>query len=141
MKQWRYGLASAGITLGLFGIFRLVTQIPFDDLTILSAWLIGAVIIHDGVLSPLVLAVGWLVARIVPQRARPYLQAALVTAALVTAIAVPLIVREGSQPPSKALLRQNYGANLTVLFAIIAAFALACYAVRVASDNRRRSGK
>jgi hypothetical protein len=65
----------------------------------------------------------------------------LVTAALVTVIAVPLIVRAGSQPPSKALLRQNDAANLTVLFAIIAALALARYAVRVVGDSRRRSRK
>jgi hypothetical protein len=141
MTRWRYGLASAGIALGLFGIYRLITQIQIDNLIILVVWLIGAVIIHDGILSPLVVAIGWLVARIVPKRARRYLQAALVTAALVTVIAVPLIVREGSQPPSKAILRQNYGANLTVLIVFVVAATLAGYAVHVAPRSRRRLGK
>lgn len=141
MKRWRYGLGSAGLVLGLFGAFQLVTQIPFGDLAVLAVWLVGAVIIHDGIVSPLVVAVGWLVSRIVPQRARRYLQAALVTAALVTVIAVPLILREGTQPPSKAILRQHYGANLTVLLSIIAALALCAYAVQVAADSRRQPGK
>ena len=137
MRRWRYGLGSAGLALGLFGVFRLLTQIPFGDLAILAIWLVGAVIIHDGIVSPLVVTVGWLVSRVVPQRARRYLQAALVTAALVTVIAVPLIFREGTQPPSKALLRQHYGANLTVLVSIIAALALSAYAARIAGDRRR----
>jgi cobalamin biosynthesis protein CobD/CbiB len=121
----------------LFGAFRLLTQVPFGNLVILLAWLIGVVLVHDGVLSPPVVAVGWVVARLVPPRARRYLQVAMIVGAPITLIAIPLILRRGSQPPSKALLLRNYGMNLTVLLAIVATLSLAAYAVRVASDLRR----
>jgi uncharacterized membrane protein YidH (DUF202 family) len=142
MRRRRYALAAAGIALMSFGAFRLVTQIPLGNLIILVGWLIGIVIVHDGVLSPAVAAVGWLVARFVPRRARRYLQAGLVIAALVAVIAFPLILRRGSQPPSKALLLRDYGGNLTILLAILATLTLAAYAVRVASDSRQnRDGR
>ena len=132
MSPVRLMLGAAGILLGLFGVFRLVTEIPLGDLVVLVVWLIGALIIHDGVVSPLVVGVGWVLARFVPPRARRYLQAALIAAAIVTVIAIPMIYREGSQPKSKAILQQNYGGNLTLLLGIIAAVTLLAYAVHVA---------
>jgi hypothetical protein len=130
-------IGAAGVLLGLFGVFRLLTQIPSDDLLVLFVWLLGALVIHDGLLSPLVVGVGALVTRFVPPRARGVLQGALVVAAAVTVIALPLIHREGSQPPVKAILRQDYAANLGVLIGLIAAGAVLLYAVRVLRDRQR----
>lgn len=137
MKRRRYALAAAGIALIAFGAFRMLTQVPLGSVILVVVWMIGIVIVHDGVLSPAVIAVGWVVARLVPPRARRFVQIALIVGALVTVIALPLILRRGSQPSSKALLLRDYGANLTVLLAIIATVSLAAYAVRVASDRRR----
>lgn len=129
-------IGATGAALVGFGAFRIVTEVAFSDQIVLIGWLIGAVLIHDGVLSPLVIGVGTVLARI-PPRARRYLQTALITGALVTVVAVPLILREDTQPPSKALLLQNYGVNLSVLLAIIAAASLAGYAISVAATRRR----
>ena len=76
-----------------------------------------------------------LLRRLVPDRGRRYLQAALIMAVPVTVIALPLIYRQGSQPPSKALLLQNFTANLGLLLGIIAALCLVGYAIRVARDR------
>jgi hypothetical protein len=135
MSRIRLVLGTAGILLGLFGVFRLATQVPVGDLVILAVWLIGALIIHDGILSPIVVGIGATIARFVPPRARRYLQAGLIAAAIVTVIAIPMIYRRGSQPRSKAILQQNYGANLTVLIGVVAAVTLLLYAVRIARDQ------
>lgn len=131
----RLPLGIAGVLLLLFGVFRLLTQEPSDKMVILALWLIGALVIHDGILSPIVVGVGWAVARVVPPRARRYLQAGLIMAGMVTIIAIPMIYRRDSQPKSKAILQQNYGGNLTLLLALIAALSLLAYAVRVARDH------
>ena len=81
MTSWRISLATAGILLGLYGAFRLLTKWGSSTLLVLVAWLIGAVVIHDGLLSPAVVAVGWFLARTVPARARRYLQGASSSAA------------------------------------------------------------
>jgi hypothetical protein len=137
MRTWRIVLGAAGILLALFGGFRLLTQVPLADVAILAAWMIGVVVIHDGVLSPLVIAVGTLVAR-VPPRARRYVQFALVTGGLIAVIGVVLAARRGSQPPVKALLLRNYGMNLVILLGLVAAISLGTYAVRVARDVNAR---
>ncbi|HJQ43578.1 MAG TPA: hypothetical protein VJ831_10870 [Jatrophihabitantaceae bacterium] len=139
MRAWRWAFATPGIGLLGFGLFRLVTQIPVRNLAVLILWLIAAVLIHDGVLSPLILAIGRTVAHL-PARVRRYVQVAFVAAAPVTVIAMPLIFRRGSQPASKALLRQNYAAHLGVLVSVIAGTSLLAYALRVARDYRSPSG-
>lgn len=135
MKAWRIVLAAVGIALALFGVFRLVTDIPLHNLILLVLWLVAAVIIHDGVLSPAVAGLGWLLRRCVPDRGRRYLQVALIMSGLVTVIAIPMIYLRGSQPAVKALLLRNYAGNLSVLIGIIAVLSLALYAVRVARDR------
>ncbi|MEP6649923.1 MAG: hypothetical protein ABJA74_08415 [Lapillicoccus sp.] len=138
MKAWRIGFATAGILLGLFGAVQLVTQVPVGSLIGLALWMIAAVVIHDGILSPLVVGVGWFLSQRVPARARRYLQGGLVAGGLITVVALPLIVRSrtANEPASKALLQQDFGGNLTVLLGIAAAVSLVFYAARVARDAR-----
>jgi hypothetical protein len=131
----RIALAACGIALGLYGAYRILTQVHGHTLFVLGVWLVGAVVIHDGILSPAIVTLGYLLGRFVPRRARRYLQAALIMAGLVTIVAIPLIHRRGTQPRVKALLLQNYGGNLTLLLSIIAAVTLAIYAVHVARDR------
>ena len=135
MRAWRVGLGITGIVLVLIGISRLPRYVPPGHLAWLGVWLIAALIIHEGVLSPVVVAIGAGLRRLVPDRARRYLQAALIMAAAVSVIAVPLIIRQGSQPVSKAMLLQNYGANLALLLGLIGAVILIRYAIRVARDR------
>jgi hypothetical protein len=131
----RIALAAAGLLLGLYGVFRLVTEVPHAKLIVLVFWLIGALVIHDGILSPLVVSVSWVLARVVRPRARRYLQFALIAGGLVTVIALPMIHRQKVGPASKALLRQNFTANLTIILAVIAVLTLVAYAIRVARDR------
>jgi hypothetical protein len=135
VKAWRIVLAVAGIALGAFGVFRLLTEIPPPNLLILAGWLAAALIIHDVLLEPSVVGVGWLLRRFVPDRGRRFLQLALIMIALVIVIAVPMIFLRGSQPAVKALLLRDYVANLIMIVGVIAVISLILYAVRVARDR------
>ena len=86
--------------------------------------------------SGLVVAVGWFIGHAVPSRGRRYVQGGLIAGGLITAVAIPLILRAGQEPASKAILRQNFGGNLTILLGVVAAVSLLLYAVRVARDPR-----
>jgi hypothetical protein len=135
MKAWRMILAIGAIALGAFGIFRLATEIPLHNLLILAVWLVAALIIHDAVMEPSVIGVGWLLRRYVPDRGRRYVQIALIMIVPVAVIAIPMIFLRGSQPMEKALLLRNYGVNLIMIIGIIAVIGLILYAVRVARDR------
>jgi hypothetical protein len=134
MGRWRLVLGVVGVLVVLYGIVNLGVHIPIKTLAWVAVWLIAAVIIHHGLVSPVVIAVSSLLRRLIPDGGRRYLQAALITAVPVTVIAIPLIYRQGSQPPSKALLLQNFTANLGLLLGIIGAVCLVGYAIRVARN-------
>jgi hypothetical protein len=135
VKAWRIILAAAGIALGAFGVFRLVSEIPTYSLLILGVWLAAALVIHEAILAPSVVGVGWLLRQYVPDRGRRYLQVVLIMSALITVIAVPMIFLRGTQPAVKALLLRNYGSNLILIIAIIGVIILILYAVRVTRDR------
>ena len=135
MKAWRIILAAAGIGLGAYGVFRLVSELPTYSLLILGVWLLAALVIQDAILAPSVVGVGWLLRRYVPDRGRRYMQVALIMSALITVIAVPMIFLRGTQPAVKALLLRNYGSNLILIIAVIGVISLILYAVRVARDR------
>ena len=138
MGRWRLVLGIAGIGLGLYGVGRLLTSVGWSSLVLVGLWLVLALVIHDGLLSPAVIAVGLLLSG-VPPRIRRFLQAGLIMAALVTVIALPMINQQQRQPSSKALLQQDFGLNLMILLAIIAGACLTAYAVRVARDRSTNS--
>jgi hypothetical protein len=81
----------------------------------------------------------------VPDRGRRYLQFGLIMPAMVTVVAVPMIHRANREPPSKALLLQDFSTNLTVLLAVLGGATPVAYAIRVARDRSvavdRRSTK
>ena len=137
MKAWRIILAILGSLVLLYGIVNLFIHIPIQTLLMVAVWLVAALIIHDAVIAPSVVGIGWLLRRLLPDRARRYVQMGLIMAAAVTIIAIPMIIREGSQPPQKTLLIQNYAANLALLLGIIAGVTAAAYVVRVARDRSR----
>ena len=134
MKLVRIGLGVVGGLLLAYGAARLLHGLPLPTLFVLFGWLLAALVIHHGVLSPAVLAVGAAL-RSLPDRARGFVQAALIMVGAVTVIAIPLIIRQFSQPPVKAMLLQQYGINLAVLVGIIALGTLIAYAIRVARDR------
>jgi hypothetical protein len=136
MGRWRVVLGGLGVVVLLYGVRNLVVHLPSRDLVWLAVWLVAAVVIQHGLVTPAVIAVGAVLRRLVPERGRRYLQVALLVAAPVTVIALPLLYRQGSQPPSKALLLQNFAANLGLLLGLVGALCLVGYAIRVARDRR-----
>jgi len=135
MLIWRVVLSVLGVLVLLYGLVNLGLHIPGSALVWVAVWLVAVVIIHHGLVSPLVIGVSVLLRRLVPDRGRRYLQAALIAAVPIMVIGIPMIYRQGSQPPSKALLLQNFTANVSLLLGVIAAFCLVGYAIRVARDR------
>ncbi|MGI8677876.1 MAG: hypothetical protein ACR2LX_04150 [Jatrophihabitans sp.] len=135
MNRQRIAIGAVGVVLGLYGVFRLLTEIQVPDLELLAAWLIAAVVLHDGIISPVVAGLGWLTARYVPRRARRFLQPTLIVGGLITVIALPMIYRQGTLPDQKAILRQDYRTNLAIALGILVAVLLLGYVVQLLRDR------
>ncbi len=134
ISRARWVIGTAGGLVLAFGVFRLGTEIALSDLLALALWLGGALLIHDAVLSPGIVGVAGMLHRL-PARARTYVQGALIAGGTVTVIAIPMIYRAGSQPHAKALLEQDFRANLALLLAVVFTGALLAYLRRVAHER------
>jgi len=132
----RLALGAVGVLGIVFGGLMLLIEHEQSDPFHLAIWLGAAAVVNDAVLVPLVGLAGLAVTRFVPLRARPYVQGGLVAAALTTAIAIPLIHRQGTQPEAKALEQQNYLGHLAILIAVIVAVTATLIIVSYAKAGR-----
>jgi hypothetical protein len=128
---WRIGFGALGAAGIGYGMFLLLSRPNLNQPLQVAKWAIGADIVTDGLLIPAAMVIGWLITRFVAPRARRYLQGALIAAASVTVISLPLIHRRNQSQPGQGLLLQNYEKNLAVIVGVIAAVAVALYVVAV----------
>ncbi|MGW5352040.1 hypothetical protein ACWERV_16220 [Streptomyces sp. NPDC004031] len=128
MVWLRAGLAVPGLFLLAMG-GRLLARVR-DPYPVLE-WLAGAVLLHDAVIAPVVLAAGLAVARL---RARAAVRTALLTGGSLLLVTLPALLRPGPTA-NPSVLPLPYARNLLVL---LAATALAALAAAVPAALRAR---
>ena len=92
MTRLRVGLGSAGVVLGLVGVWCFVTGVPTRQWPGVFTWLGGVVVAHDAVIAPAAVLIGLAVFAAVPRRSRPPMRVAALAAATVAVIGVPLLM-------------------------------------------------
>ena len=120
MRRWRYGLGAAGVVAVLFGLRGLVTGGVATHWPVPVVWLVAGVLLHDLVLVPLLAAAGWVLARLVPARARPVVRGGLLVAGVLTLVALPVLSGRGDAG-NPSLTPLDYPRNWVVLLALTAA--------------------
>jgi hypothetical protein len=105
------------------------------------AFLAGALVVHDLIWMPVVLAVGAVLTRLVPPRRRPVVIAATISAAAVTIVALPLVLGFGHPADNPSALPSPYGRNLAlVLLGVVAVAALSWRGRAAGRKNSERPG-
>ncbi|MFZ3468784.1 hypothetical protein ACODT3_33240 [Streptomyces sp. 4.24] len=89
----------------------------------IALWLAGAVVLHDGFVAPLVIAIAALSAAL-GLRLRGLPRAALIVAGSLTAVVLPALLRPGG-PANPTVLPLDYLRNWLLALAAIAVFTLA----------------
>ncbi|CAM5634410.1 hypothetical protein SAVIM338S_06108 [Streptomyces avidinii] len=118
MRTARWVLGGCGLLLIAAG-GRLLWVLP--DPAGVALWLGGALVVHDGIIAPLVLAAGAAVAAV---PARGVVRGALLTAGALVLVTLPLLLRPGA-PANPSALPLPYGRNLAVVLAVVAVTAVA----------------
>jgi hypothetical protein len=111
------GLA-AGVPIMAYAVRGALVDAHLTQPAELARWIVGLAVIHDLVLVPLVLAIGAAVHRLVPHRALPPVRAALLTSAVLTAVAWPFVRGYGRNPAVPSLLPRNYAWGLLAALAV-----------------------
>ena len=119
VRAWRYVLGAGGIGAVAFGLRGLLTGGVATAWPATATWLVAGVLLHDLVLVPLLAAGGWLLTRWVPAPVRPVVRGGVVVAALVTAVALPVVSGKGD-PRNPSLTPLDYPRNLAIVLAAVA---------------------
>lgn len=130
--------AAAGWAVMGAGVWGLVAEADRTRPADAARFALGLVVVHDLVLAPLVVLVGWGVARLVPPGARGPVQAALVVSAVVLLFAAPFVRGYGRVSTNPSILPRHYGRGTAVVVAAVWGAAGAVLARRW--WRRRRAG-
>jgi hypothetical protein len=109
----RVALGALGVVVGLYGAWLVLSR--GHDLLNLVLWLAGGVVLHDGLLSLLVLVLGALALRVLPDVARAPAVVGMVVLGTATLFAVPVLGRFGARADNATLLDRNYAVGWLVL--------------------------
>jgi hypothetical protein len=138
----RIALIVVGVlVIGLGGVVLLNDVNPARYLGI-ALWFAGALVIHDGLIAPVVLGVHLLLRRAgrrIPVAVILILQGALVVAALMTALVVPEILKQGIGSANPTILPLDYAGNLLRFYvglALVTAASIAAVLLRSRAARR-----
>ncbi len=140
MRRTRVLLAMAGVVLIAVGARKLL-DIGSANTVATGRWLIGGVVLHDFVLTPVVLVAGALLVR----AAAPWLRRPLIVGSVVlgtvTVVAIPMLGKYGARRDNPTLLDRNYVAGWFVLAAVVTvAVAVAALGARYRDGKRAGAG-
>jgi hypothetical protein len=82
-------------------------------------WWVTAAVVHDVVVAPVAIVVGWLVVRFSPRIVKAPLQAGLIVSAIVVLTAWPALRGYGRIPSNPTYLPRDYGTGLAVSLALV----------------------
>ncbi|MGL5931201.1 MAG: hypothetical protein ACRCY8_19900 [Dermatophilaceae bacterium] len=124
-------VGAAGVAYGILLLGRLDPGQVVD----VARWVAGGIVVHDGLIAPLVVTFGALVAARAPGRLRMPLVRALVVLGPLTLVAVPVLGRFGAKPDNPTLLDRPYLTG----YGVIVAGVLLLTALDAVRRSRRRS--
>jgi hypothetical protein len=138
---------SLGVALGvpvlLFGVWGMFHDADRTHPADAFRWIVGSAAVHDFVVLPLVLGIGWLLTRPFPTWTRPALRLGVAVSAVLAIVAWPLIAGYGEDRTIPSLLPRNEAAGLVAYLGLVwvaVALWLAFRAWRQGNEAPRQAG-
>ena len=124
MRRWRIALVVVGLALLATGVGTLLSEVPPSRYPAIGLWLLGALVIHDGIGAMVVFGVSVVLRR--AERQVPFgvvlvVQSALAIAAVVTVLVLPEIIKKGIGTANPSILPLDYALALLLFHAALAA--------------------
>ena len=139
MKIWRIALVVVGIALLVVGGLVLLEDVAPKRYGGILLWLAGAIVIHDGIIAGLVIAVNLTLrkaGRKVPLGVLAIVQGAIVVGAMVSLIVFPQIVKQGIGTLNPTILPLDYTGNLVLFYGVLVAATAVAIAVYLRVTTR-----
>lgn len=136
MRLARVLLGGVGVGVGIYGA-SLMKDLGWDNFVASAKWLVGGVVLHDGVIAPATIVLALLVARV---RRRPLPGAVIVGGIVVASVslaALPVLGRFGARADNPTLLPRDYLAG----WSAFAGLTLLIVGIAVWVSNRSTKGR
>jgi hypothetical protein len=135
MRATRVVMLALGLVAGGYGVLRLL-DLGWSNTRATLVWLVGGVVLHDGVFAPLVIAVALVAVRWVRRdRLAPWV-VALVVVVPVTLLGVPELGRFGARADNPTLLDRHYWLGWSALVTLVVVTVAAGAAVGAVAARR-----
>ncbi|MGN7191120.1 hypothetical protein [Curtobacterium sp. MCBA15_004] len=139
MRAARIVLVVLGVLVIAFGATVLVTTVRPNRIWGLATWLLGAVVLHDVVLSPFVVGVGLLLRR-AGRSLRAWVlvvvQSAVVLGSVLALVVVPEIAAKAHGQKNTTVLPFDYTTRLLVVEGVLLAVVVVALVVGVVRARR-----
>lgn len=114
----RAGAVLTGVLCVAYG-GRLLLDLGWANTRSTLVWLVGGVVLHDGVFAPLVIGAAFLAARLVPRDRLAPLVVVLVILVPVTLAGIPELGRFGARADNSTLLDRPYWLGWSVMATLV----------------------
>jgi hypothetical protein len=133
---WTCFVVGAGIMA--YGVIGLLDSTSLSAARSVALWVVGADLLHDLLIAPVVCLLGFVIARVAPAAWRWPVRAATLTTALVLAVAYPALRGFGRDrvPDNRSVLPLDYPTAIATVLAVVWVIALIW---GLASSRRGRS--
>jgi hypothetical protein len=118
MRATRLTLLLLGLAAGGYGGWRLL-DLGWANTRATLGWLVGGVVLHDGVFAPLVLLIALIAVRVLRADRLAPVVVALVVLVPVTLLAIPELGRYGARADRPNLLDRDYWLGWSVLVTLV----------------------
>jgi hypothetical protein len=108
-----------GVPIVAFGVRGVLVDAVDTHPGELTRWLVGAALVNDLLLVPLVLVVGAVGRLLTPPRAWPAVRAGLLVSGVLCLVSWPFLRGWGRDPTNPSLLARDYGLGLLVAQAVV----------------------
>jgi hypothetical protein len=127
--RWLFLLPGlAAVAYGAQGLLGAGGRVPLGPWL---TWFLGSALLHDLVVAPLWIGLGWLSARLLPRAARPAVVVGAAVSGVLTLVALPFALRLGADPANPSFLPRDSGSTLLVLVLVTGALTAVAAAVAV----------
>lgn len=133
MRAVRGLLLLGGVACGVWGLW-LMRDFTREQLTSEAFWLAGGVVLHDAVLAPLVVVIGYGASRLLPGHFRSSTATAFLVWGTLTIAFLPVLSGQGGKPGNDTILGKPYVLSWVVMTLVLAGAAVAASLLR----RRRR---
>jgi len=142
MKLARIILIGVGALAILLGAYVMVDTVKPKSIWGLVTWLIAAVILHDGIISPIVVGISVGMRRFgraIPAGVLAIVQAGVLVGCVFTLIIVPEIIRKAKVPKNYTVLPFDYATRLGLMWAAVAVVTAVVVVVYLRVRRARRA--